>query len=115
MTPANSSIIDVQTFPSDLVDVPHTGPDAFSFTIASPLGASAQTEVWYFSGDNNLNGGDSTYSLLNDGITYYFAGDPPGTWNYSPVSAPDAASSFELLLGAASVLGACKRFVPNRA
>ena len=110
LTPGNSSFFNLTTYAPD-------GNNAFSFSVASPLGSSATGgSIFWFSGQNNLNG----YSALYDGFggggpppTY---NDPQGTWTLSATTGggtglPDSSDTFQLLLGALISLGACKIFL----
>jgi len=92
LTPANSKVVSLDTYPNG------TGPDAFNFRIASPNTATSNegSQIWYFSGQNNLN----NFSALYDGITYNNPEpfDPEGVWTRSAANVPDAASTGTLLL-----------------
>lgn len=117
LTPGNSSFFNLQTYASGN----GTGPDAFSFQIASPINASqTQGSIYWFGGANNLNGGDGTYSALYDGFgggapnTTFTELDPYGVWTLTGPdtrSVPDTASTFGLLAGAMIVLGSAKSFL----
>ncbi len=103
LTPSNSQVVDLLTYPNG------TGPDAFSFRIASPISATADSssQIWYFSGQNNLN----NFSALYDGITYNnpVPLDPEGVWTRASTSVPDATGTGSLLLCGLAVFAPLKR------
>ncbi|HEY3757130.1 MAG TPA: hypothetical protein VGL42_13345 [Opitutaceae bacterium] len=109
LTPGNSSVIESLTFASGN----GSGPDAFNFEIGSPSGVpSTDAAVFFFSGDNNLNGGNGTYSALYDGATFnqvpVSLPDPLGQW--SAASAPDASATSALFLAGLAALGLGAKF-----
>lgn len=112
LTPGNSAVENVMTYAPGYL----TGPNAFSFTIGSP--ANSPGAVWYFSGDNNLNGG-TQYSALFDGDPLGAVTDPYGNWDYtgaggSFAGVPDGVSTAALLVGAVALMEVGRRMMRNR-
>jgi hypothetical protein len=107
LTPANSSIFDFTVYPDG------SGPNAFSFEIASPLGSTATDgSVFWFGGQNNINRFDALFDGFGGGTPpqqNLAAGDPIGVW-----ASPDPASTLGLLGGAFTVLAAGKSAFRSR-
>ncbi len=103
LSPSNSTVVDLITYPNG------TGPDAFSFKIASPVSATSDSssQIWYFSGQNNLNNSSALY----DGITYNnpIPSDPEGVWTRGSDTVPDTAGTGTLLLGALAAFAPVRR------
>lgn len=105
LTSANSSVFNLTTYNNG------SGPNAFSFEVASPVGSTATDgSIFYFEGQNNLNG----YSALYDGfgggspegpvIPSFELTDPQGVWTADISTVPDASSSMALMAGSMTAL-----------
>jgi len=105
LTPWNSSIINALVYPNG------TGPNAFSFQIGSPGGVgSANDSIFWFGGQNNLNGFSALYDGHGNGAPVV---DPEGKWTAAG-TVPDASDTWTLLVGALISVGTCRYLVRVR-
>lgn len=99
LTPGNSSVFDLTTYDNG------TGPNAFSFEVASPTGATTTSgSIFYFEGQNNLNDFSALYDGFGGGsptigpvLPSFELTDPIGIWSLDVPTVPDASSSMNLL------------------
>jgi hypothetical protein len=109
LTPVNSSYFNLTTYAHG------TGPNAFSFSVASPVGMTTTSgSVFWFSGQNNLNGFSALYDGFGGGTPPF--DDPIGAWTLDisldipGVGVPDTFGTILLLAGALIGLRTFKSF-----
>jgi hypothetical protein len=94
-----------------------TGPDAFSFSIGSPVGVPSTDEsAFWFEGQNNLNGFSALYDGFGNNTFVTPATDPIGVWTLESVSpVPDATGTLWLMVAALAAMWAFKPAFDGRA